>query len=191
MFVGDYNIILQLTASILVGIVIKLLDDYMDEELPPKLLSPELKNAILPYSLILFSVAAALDVLYAVTLFSAAYILGMFFHMQQKLPTGLTSLQESLIILAINFLMFPLRTVFTSLLVIFFIQCIDDLIDRQWDKRMGHHNLTNKFGTGEVIVFSAILSIIMILLDLRKFIIVSFCFLVVSRAYKKYLSELS
>ncbi|AOT72919.1 hypothetical protein [Geosporobacter ferrireducens] len=187
MSVGDYSVIFQLLTSFLIGIVIKLLDDYMDEELPQKLLSLEFKNAILPYSLILFSVAAALDTIYAVTLFSAAYILGMFFHMQQKLPTGFTALQESLIVLMVNLLIFSFRSILTSLLVIFFIQCIDDLMDRQWDKRMGHHNLANKFGVGEVAIFSVILSIIMIMLDMRKFVIVSFCFLFISSVYKKYL----
>ncbi|AOT73332.1 hypothetical protein [Geosporobacter ferrireducens] len=86
----------------------------MDEELPQKLLSLEFKNAILPYSLILFSVAAALDTIYAVTLFSAAYILGMFFHMQQKLPTGFTALQKPYCSYGKSFdIFFPFYTYFT------------------------------------------------------------------------------
>ncbi|SHJ54721.1 hypothetical protein SAMN02745975_02334 [Geosporobacter subterraneus DSM 17957] len=187
MFVADYNMIYQLVATFLTGIIIKLLDDYMDEELPSKLLSPETRNGILPYSLIIFSLAAALNLTYTVTLFSGAYVLGMFFHMQQKLPTGLTGLQESLIILFINLLIFPFAAVLTSLLVILFIQSIDDLLDRQWDKRMGHHNLANQFGMGEMIILSAILAVLLMMLDLKKFVFVNLCFFVINKMYKRFL----
>lgn len=187
MFAADYDMVYQLAATFLTGIVIKLLDDYMDEELPSKLLSPERKDGILPYSLITFSIAAALNLTYTVTLFSGAYVLGMFFHMQQKLPTGLTGLEESLIIIFINLLIFPFAAVLTSLLVILFIQSIDDLIDRQWDKRMGHHNLANQFGVGEIIILSAILAVLLIMLDFRKFVFVNLCFFVINKMYKKFL----
>ena len=190
MSVVDYSVLLKLSASFLIGIVIKVLDDYMDDELPPMLLSPEFKNAILPYTLILFSFAAALDTAYAVTLFSAAYITGMFFHMKQKLPTGFTALQESFLVLLVNLLIFSIPTVFTSLLAICFLQCIDDLMDRRWDKRMGHHNLANIFGTGEITILSAILATVMFMLDFTKLILVFFCFLMISRVYKKAFAEL-
>ncbi|MEW9123223.1 MAG: hypothetical protein AB2421_10970 [Thermotaleaceae bacterium] len=185
MSVVDYSFFYQLGAAAIIGIVIKLLDSYLDDEIPSRMKDPALKYALLPYGLILFTIAVTLDISYAVTLFSASYILGMFFNFNRKLPSGLTGWQESLCILLINFLKFSFLPIFTSILAIFFIQCVDDLKDMNWDKKLGFHNLANQFGKIEIITVSIILFIVLTMYDFRKLVLIILCYFLIEKVYGK------
>lgn len=192
MYSVDYSIIHKMIASIMVGFVIKLLDDYIDDDskfIYNNSLIDRLGKGIVPYSMIIFSIGAGIDIEYSVTLMSACYMVGMFHDLYMKLPTGLRGYQESIILLFLNTYLFSFKIIITSLVVILLIQFIDDLVDMKWDKKYGYKNFANRFGKVEIIVTSIINIILLILLDVEKLFVIVCAYFVVSLIYKKVSSK--
>lgn len=124
----------DLGAIFLSGLVIKFLDDYIDHERDsnPNLYQ-YLGKAGLAYALIALLLAAKLNFNLTLVLFTASYGVGMFDSLDQKLPSGLPSWLEAviLIIMAIFLAGFPMTI--WAILIIITIQLFDDLLDYKQD----------------------------------------------------------
>ncbi|QZY56910.1 hypothetical protein [Crassaminicella profunda] len=176
--------IFKFSASLLIGFTIKLIDDYVDDELD-YMGKNNIDKTILLYSILFIAIAAGIYVEYAVTLISACYMVGMFHDMAMKLPTRLRGYQESIIIFFINIYLFSFHEMITSFLAIGIIQLIDDLCDTKWDKKYGYKNFANQFGKVEIIIISLILTILLGMLDHTKLFIVMISYVLIHFIYKK------
>lgn len=166
---------------ILTGLVIKLLDDEVDQDQPPATLKVlrELRRYKLPYCLLFFGVAMLLDSSYSFSLFASAYIIGMFPMKGQMLPLKLKAYQENLLILGISLLLIPFTQFLHGLLIIFLIQLVDDLFDMEYDQIYGYHNYCLRFGRGEVMIFSIILLITVFIINwMNTFIVLPAAFMI-------------
>jgi hypothetical protein len=165
-----------LLSIFLTGLSIKLMDDYLDQELDKlsnkRTMAIKLERASLPYTLLLFSLAVALNYSWSLSLFWASYILGMGYDLQNSLPTGLKSYQESVILLILSLYILEPEQMFSSLLIIFVIQLIDDLIDYKVDKQIYRNNFIYIFGKWQVIFLIIIMISLSLYLDYKKSILV-------------------
>jgi len=141
-------------AVFLVGNIIKWLDDEVDGN---SSVYKFLKGGKYAYSLLILAIALLLDTPYTFSLFTSAYMIGMFHIPMQRLPFGLKSYHEIIVVGIINILLVPIEIFALSLILIFSIQLIDDIFDQRHDSKMGFHNYVNQFGKGEVIIFSLLL----------------------------------
>lgn len=123
---------------LLIGVVIKILDDYMDREIDAILgnkLNPLLENSgVLPYTLLLFSIACILDVNTSVSLFLASYAVGMAGNLSATMPSSLYGYQESLAILILGPLVFGFKCFASSMSIIIVLQLLDDDLDYEKDR---------------------------------------------------------
>ncbi len=150
----------QTIAFFLIGIVIKLLDDEVDEDQNTKYSSSilnELQEYKYPYSLITLAFAMLLEKEYTFSLFSSAYMIGMFNFINRKLIFKLKSYHEIIILIIINLIFVPNEVFIHSFIIIILIQIFDDLLDMQQDYIYGYFNLANKYGKGEVLIISIVL----------------------------------
>lgn len=136
-------------AVFLIGNIIKWLDDEVDGNTSRYKF---LKEGKYPYSLLILSLALLLDTHYSFSLFTAAYMIGMFHIPLQRLPFGLKSYQEIIILVLISILLVPIDIFLHSMVLIFCIQLLDDIYDYHYDFKMGYHNYAIKYGRGEVII---------------------------------------
>ncbi|MCK8825021.1 hypothetical protein MWH30_08115 [Fuchsiella alkaliacetigena] len=148
------------------------LDRYLDKTSGKRTLAFELKQATLPYALLSFSLAVALDYSSALSLFWASYILGMGYDYQKVLPTGLKSYQESLILLLLGAYLLSFLEVISALGIILTIQLLDDLIDLKEDQLNYRNNFVYLLGKRQVVLLVLLLSTINIYLDFEKTIMV-------------------
>ncbi|MCT4604971.1 MAG: hypothetical protein N4A64_02535 [Marinisporobacter sp.] len=180
--------IFKFIASLLSGFTIKLIDDYVDDELND-LDQMNIYKTILLYSILFIIVAAGIHVEYTVTIISSCYMVGMFHDMYMKLPTKLRGYQESILLFLINVYLFSFYAIITSLIAISIIQLIDDLCDRKWDKKYGYKNFANQFGKVEIIIISFILIILLAMLEYRKLLIIMMAYTLIHFMYKKALHK--
>ncbi|SCZ01075.1 hypothetical protein [Alkaliphilus peptidifermentans] len=155
-------------AVLLIGFVIKWLDDEVDFKEEAAIDKKKLLNIFdckLPYCLLFLALAMMLDTYYSFSLFTAAYIIGMFQIPLQRLPFGLKSYQEIIILIIINTLFVPIDIFIHALILIFTIQLLDDIVDFNYDKKYSFKNYAVKFGKGEVIIFILILLVAAIMLN--------------------------
>ncbi|MCT4618746.1 MAG: hypothetical protein N4A62_05090 [Marinisporobacter sp.] len=176
--------IFKFIASLLIGFTIKLIDDYVDDDLD-YLDQMNIHKTILLYSILFIILAAGIHVEYTVTLISSCYMVGMFHDMCMKLPTRLRGYQESILLFLINMYLFSFYNIITSLIAMSIIQLIDDLCDRKWDKKYGYKNFANQFGEVEIMVISLILIILLAMLDYRKLLIIMIAYALIHFIYKK------
>ncbi len=145
----------SLMAVMAIAILVKTMDDFLDEGSPQL---PGIHNLtyqeLLPYSLLLFALATSLHLKWSVTLFFASYIIGMARDPGQSLPFKLTALQESLLLLLAGILLFSWQEMLTSLLLILVIQMTDDLMDEGTDRVEGRWNMATVYGRVEVATFT-------------------------------------
>ena len=147
------------------GLVIKLMDDYLDQEIDRlnnrNALAVKLKRSIVPYSLLLFSFAVLCNYKLAVSLFWASYIVGMGVN-KTELPFVLKSYQELFLLLLIGFLVLDSSQFLFALIIILFIQAVDDYIDYYRERYISGDNFINYFGrvgTFFIILFSLVFSL--------------------------------
>lgn len=154
---------------ILIGVIIKELDNETDEDRDTDLLMYKLLSMLrpyyLPYGLITMAIAMMLDKDYSFTIFTSAYMIGMFQISPQKLPLKLKNYQEILIILLLNLLLSPISIFIHSFLMISIIQLLDDLIDQEYDFLYGYSNYAVRFGKIEVILTIGIFLITAVMLS--------------------------
>ena len=135
------NFISNLIYIYLVGFIIKIMDDIIDEDYPEYIY-----KALLPYILISLLISTIVDYKNTAGLFMASYIVGMYADINDKLLSGLKGYQESILvfILGLSILGWPAFNFCLS--VIIAIHLIDDVIDIESDRKFGHSNLAVKYG---------------------------------------------
>ncbi|MGM0502590.1 MAG: hypothetical protein ACQERJ_08655 [Bacillota bacterium] len=149
--------ILQTSLAVLcTGLVIKLMDDYLDQELDQLnnnyTLAAKYERRIVPYTLLLFSLAVLCDYKLAIALFWSSYIVGMG-NNKSKATRGLKSYQEIIVLLALGLMLLEAQQFLFSLLIILFIHTIDDYIDYYREKHISSDNYINYLGqTGTMFV---------------------------------------
>lgn len=153
---------------LLLGLVIKLLDDAVDGDEKLKKYNNntylQLIEYKFPYCLLFLSLAMVLTPEISFSLFTSAYMIGMFHFSNKKLPLQLKGYHEIIILIILNLLLVEVRVftlAFTSMLL---IQLVDDIMDHQYDLKYGYKNFVNKFGKGEIIIFSNILLVLCFML---------------------------
>ncbi|AOY77168.1 hypothetical protein [Clostridium formicaceticum] len=161
---------------LLIGIVIKLLDDDVDEDKRNKSFHSKIYRDLtaykLPYCLLFLSLSMLLETYLVFSLFTCAYMIGMFHFPGQKLPLHLKAYQEMALLAIINIFFIPLEIFFFAFTSILLIQLIDDLMDKAYDFKYGYKNFVNKFGKGEIILVSSILLILCLMLSWTNTMIV-------------------
>ncbi|HHX02245.1 MAG TPA: hypothetical protein GX739_06200 [Firmicutes bacterium] len=134
-------------ATVLTAIAVKWLDDCIDEKHPTNSV-----RSGAAYSLLAILVAAILDLPLTIALFSACYVIGMFTSMTQKLPSGLPGWLESMLILIFAAVYCGLAATFWSVLVIYSVQLLDDLLDYRLDEQQNRSNVVNDLGVERTII---------------------------------------
>lgn len=142
-----------LAAVVAAGVAIKLMDDYLDQELDALLGRRTLAAAVGPgtvaYAMAALALAMLLDGPAAGSLFLAAYAVGMAHDPAGRLPTGLAGWQEAMVAAGAGALLAGLRVMAAALASMLFIQCVDDLRDAAEDARRGHGSLAARLGRVE------------------------------------------
>lgn len=87
----------------------------------------------LPYALLLLSLAFMLDPVVSLSLFLASFAVGMAGELTARMPSGLYSYQESIIVVILGFIFLKINMA-SSILIIVTIQLWDDFIDYDKDK---------------------------------------------------------
>ena len=141
------------------------MDDFLDQEIDRlnnrDSVAVKLQRGILPYSLLLFSFAVLCNYKLSIALFWASYIVGMGTN-KTKLSNQLKWYQELILLLIVGFLALDNLTFLFALLIILFIQAVDDYIDYYREKYINRDNLLNYLGQGGtffIIVFSFVCSL--------------------------------
>ncbi|KPU44842.1 hypothetical protein OXPF_13170 [Oxobacter pfennigii] len=148
---------LFIISALLLGLSIKLFDDFVDEN----------KTVNIPYIMCFLGISIFL---YRenLGLFLSAYIIGMFHDRNITLIIGLKAYQEQIIVIILLVIIAGVKSSVFSLLIIFAIQLIDDLIDERYDASTGKKNWAAIFGRVEVSVALIILIIISLYIDRFK-----------------------
>lgn len=153
-------------AIFLVGICIKVMDDYMDIELDAllgnKTLAAKLGPGTLPYVLLLFAMAVSINQNLTLALFMASYAVGMFQDLFRPLPSGLKGWQESVVVFILGIVILGWETIMWSFTIMAAIQLLDDLIDYRLDLKTGVVKAVQRVGFAE----TALLVLIFTLLSL-------------------------
>ncbi len=174
-------------AVIFIGLVIKLLDDEVDQDqVSVSRAIQGLQKFKLPYCLLFLGVAMTLDRAYSFSLFSSAYIIGMFPMGGQLLPLKLKAYQEALLVMTASLLLIPFFSLLHGFLIILLIQLIDDIFDISYDQVYGYHNYCIKFGRGEVIIFCGILFVGVFLINWINTVIVLPTAFLINYLYHQY-----
>src|SRR5690554_1297255 len=134
----------------LIGIVIKIMDDYLDRDIDRFKeqwnITLIINRGILPYSLVLLIFSLYLNFPEGVSIFAASYLVGMINDLNEKLPTKLYAWQEGIFLIILTTYMSSLKDSISALLIVSSIQIIDDFIDMKKDKYIDNSNIVNKIG---------------------------------------------
>ncbi|MFO7820254.1 MAG: hypothetical protein R6V17_08480 [Halanaerobacter sp.] len=164
-------------AVFLTGLVVKLMDDYLDQEIDRLnerySLAVKLKRKILPYSLLLFSFALLCDYKLSISLLWASYIVGM--GVDVKSSWGLKVYQELSLLLVMGFFLLDRRQFLFALLIILFIQTVDDYIDYYREKYISKDNFINYLGRLGTLFIIGVSLICSLIFDWQLSLVVVFC----------------
>jgi hypothetical protein len=166
-------------AILLTGIIIKFTDDYLDGDLPESL-----ERGFLPYFLLLFSFSVAIS-REGTGFFLAAYCVGMLKDPLFKLPIGLCSWQESLVVFLISCGLVGFMKITEAVLIMLVIQIADDIWDFKVYKESWHKNLAARFGIIEAFVSMLIVLVVSLMLNPIKTVFVCVITPVITITYKK------
>jgi 1,4-dihydroxy-2-naphthoate octaprenyltransferase len=149
------------------GLVIKLMDDYLDQDIDSLAekwnITMALKRGTLPYTLILMSIALYFNFSEAIGFFTASYLIGMAYEGNEKLPTNLLAWQEGLVVFIIGIMMTSITNATGCLLLIIIVQLTDDLVDYKKDHYLKRENYVIILGKVNVILIILILLMVVIL----------------------------
>ncbi len=166
------KIIFRFISILSVGMTIKIMDDYLDQDLDrieeKRTLAQHLQRASLPYALILFSIAVLFNKETAISLFAASYILGMHHEWQENLPFGIKSYQESLLVMIICLIFIRPLPMITSFSLMMLVQIADDFIDYYHPIFPERRNLVRKWGQRASGLLGSILLLFSLIYDPGK-----------------------
>ncbi len=153
---------------LLMGIVIKVMDDYFDKEIDKESkqwnINILLGRSILPYSLLIAIISLYLNFTEAAAVFAASYTIGMLHTYRGILPTKIYGWQEGFVILLIFSYILSFREIIVTIIIVGIIQLIDDMLDYKKEKFINQNNIINKIG-----IFNTILSTFILLFIAIKF----------------------
>jgi hypothetical protein len=164
-----YSFVVDLIAVFLAGCVIKMMDDYLDQEFDivggKHSLAQRLGVGAIAYMLVLFALAAACNWRLSVSLFFASYMTGMFYSLKHSYISGLSGLQEVLIVFVVSLLSVGIKLTFAAIFVLIFIQIADDWFDMRKDGITGQRNIFDVIGLAEGLIGGVIFLLGAIYLD--------------------------
>ncbi len=150
-----------------IGLVIKMMDDFLDQDIDRLCevwnITFILGRGILPYTLVLMSVALYYNFDEAIGFFTASYLMGMAYERNNKLPTRILAWQEGLIIFIIGIFMTSVSNSLGCLLLIILLQFIDDLIDYRNDEYLKKENYVSILGKVNVLLAISIIFMLVLL----------------------------
>mgnify|MGYP001267594394 CR=1 FL=1 len=153
MFADIYSMVSDYIAVLLTGFVIKLVDDYLDQEYDllngKSSLAHRLGLGTAAYGILLFATAVAFNWKLGVALFFAGYITGMVCDLSRSFVSGLSGLQEIILVTVIGCWLVDIRTILASIFILLVIQVADDWLDIRRDYKAGQSNLFIRFGLVE------------------------------------------
>jgi hypothetical protein len=168
LFADICNIFTDFVAVFCTGCVIKLVDDYLDQELDVIVgkysLAQRIGIGTVAYALVIFALAVSLNWKLSVVLFFASYITGMVFDVRQQLPTGLSGFQEILAITGLSCWLTGITITIAAVFIMLFVQIIDDWLDMRSDARTGQLNFFYKLGIMETWICGLIFLLVSITL---------------------------
>lgn len=143
--------VFRLVAGIwLEALAVRIMDDYLDLyydlEQGRVTLAASLREGSLPYSLLVMGLAVYLTPRESLSLFGAAYAVGMAGEMTLRYPLGLPGYLEAVLVVAAVILMTGWRQTVFALLVIAAIQAFDDLVDYDGEQRRASRNWAVRWG---------------------------------------------
>lgn len=154
----------------LTGLVIKIMDDYIDQDIDVLKKESNLYIALeyggLPYGLLLLSLAIILDFPTALSLFFSSFAVGMAGVQSAKMPSGLYGFQESLLVVFFGIFLFK-SEMLSSLFIIVTIQLWDDFLDYENDK-ISKKNFAFLLGKVECLLLAIIFFLLTVYFDYIK-----------------------
>lgn len=162
-----FEVIRQAGAVLLCGIAVKLMDDYLDQELDYHTGRQNWAyywgKSTLVYAMVAIVLAAALYYILAVALFLASYVVGMGHELRQALPSRLSGWQESLLALCLGAVLCGWRAMLFAICYIGAVQIIDDCLDHYVDTlvgRSGKRNIARLLGPVEAVLLAILLLLV-------------------------------
>ena len=109
---------------ILCSIAVKLVDDFLDRELDTRAgcynFSKTLGSGAIVYGMLALSLAASINASVSIPLFLASYSIGMFNDFKKTFISGLSGLQESLLVFILGVLLWGWQSMLFSMFFISF-----------------------------------------------------------------------
>ncbi|MDB5083668.1 MAG: hypothetical protein JWN30_554 [Bacilli bacterium] len=154
---------------LLIGITIKLMDDWLDQEFDEcvgkKTVARKLGKSALPYSLLLAVLSAVVNPPLAISLFLASYSVGMAFQFTDRMPTGLPGYGEAAISFVVGCCLIGVPLMGWGIVMMLTVQLLDDILDSKLDKQSGQQNFVVKVGIVEGSLLFFLLFVSSILLN--------------------------
>ncbi|EAX48742.1 hypothetical protein TcarDRAFT_2214 [Thermosinus carboxydivorans Nor1] len=154
------NFATAVASVILCAAAVKLVDDYLDQELDRIVgrmnWSEFLGSSTMVYAMLLIVFAACINASISLPLFLSSYIVGMFIKLDHDFPTRLKGWQESFIVFGLGILFFEWSNMVFSLLFILSVQLFDDCLDFYSDRRAGYHNWAYRLGIMECFLLAGV-----------------------------------
>jgi hypothetical protein len=140
------------------SIAVKLVDDFLDNNLDTCSgcynFANKLGNGAIVYGMLSLALAASINACVSIPLFLASYSIGMFNDLRQPFPSGLSGLQESLLVFILGIVFWGWQSMFFSVLFVFSIQLLDDCLDTYTDQLAGCRNMAHRIGRVECLLLS-------------------------------------
>jgi len=137
------------------ALAVKFLDDLLDE--PERVAATVGAPKAAAYSGLFLALGAGIAPGTAVSLFLAAYAVGMLPSLGERLPSGVPSWVESAAAVLLSAVLTgPLETA-GSLLLMAAVQTADDVLDAEHDRAEGRPNITDAVGKGPAVAMAGVI----------------------------------
>lgn len=174
---GIFEFFVNWMVILIIGTVIKLMDDYLDQDLDKiegkYTLAMVLDKAVLPYTLLCTVMCMAIKPALSGSLFLASYLVGMGHDLRRQLPFGWNAWQEVIIFGFFGVVVFGFVETVSSMLIMIAIQLADDFLDYYSDTFYSRRNFVVRFGLWECVLGGLIAFITAIVLSPEKTILAS------------------
>jgi hypothetical protein len=170
LIISNVYLIKKVLSIFLTGLVIKIMDDYLDQDIDFIEKEQNLFTAIeyggLPYALIVLSLAFIFDPVTSLSLFFGSFAVGMAGDLTVKMPSGLYGYQEIIIVVSLGLLILKINMA-SSILIMISIQLWDDYKDCDKDV-INKKNWAFLLGKVECLLLSTIFFLLCFYLDYVK-----------------------
>jgi len=127
------NILIVFVSAFLTGAVIKIMDDLLDQEVDRAQRKPNLValvgNGVVPYAMLALMVAVVLRPTVAISLFCAAYAVGMGHDLRSTYPTRVQGWGEAAAVLVFSMMVAGFLVSTSAILLMLSIQIADNIVD--------------------------------------------------------------